>query len=64
MDKYLGISYLKNGEPDWTPKQLQEWKHKECSKGNHLFDEVLGITAHYLYCDACGFSKDIKSDSL
>jgi hypothetical protein len=59
METYLGISYLKDGEPDWSQEQLDAWKDQECIKGNHLWDEVLSVDRHYLYCDACGETKDI-----
>jgi hypothetical protein len=54
MDDYLGKSYQKDGTPFWTKKELMKWYRKECPKGHHLWDEVLGIEKHYLFCDACG----------
>ena len=50
MKNYKGYSY---------PKILQNrliwwlWKKFQCSKGNHLWDEVISNDEHYLYCDAC-----------
>lgn len=61
MDDYLGISYLKDGEEDWTEEELNKWKETECLKENHLWDEVLSVKYHYLYCDACGKTKSINS---
>ena len=60
MDKYLGISYLKDGEQEWTKEELEVWKQANCPKGEHLWDEVLSTERHYLYCDACGKTREIK----
>ena len=59
MDNYLGISYLNDGNPELTEEQLENWKNTECPKGNHLWDEVLSIENHYLFCDACEKTKAI-----
>ena len=56
MDEYLGKSY--QGDVSWTYAQLSRWRKTKCPEGAHLFDEVLSITSHYLYCDACGYSTD------
>jgi hypothetical protein len=64
LDKYLGISYLKDGEQEWTDEALLQWREENCPKGNHLYDEVLSTDKHYLYCDACGNSVLIDCDGL
>lgn len=56
-NKYKGYTY---------PKILQNnfifsiWKNFFCVKGWHLWDEVLSIQDHYLHCDACEQTIDIK----
>jgi hypothetical protein len=62
MDRYLGISYLSDNEPEWTDEQLQNWLENECPKGEHLWDEVLSVDKHYLFCDACGEMRLISSE--
>lgn len=52
MDNYLGKSYLIDGEI-WSDFDLTLWKKHKCSLGEHLFDEVLSLDRHYLFCDAC-----------
>lgn len=60
MDFYLGISYLEDGEDEWTDAELQDWKDAHCPKGNHLWDEVWSTDRHYLFCDACGLMLHIS----
>ena len=72
--KYQGITYLKDGEREWTREELKRWKENKCLDGDHLFDEVWSVDSHYLYCDACHYclsieqhlgiikSKDIKDE--
>lgn len=56
MDEYFGISYLADGEDEWTFEQLEDWRLNNCPNGVHLFDEVLSVDSHYLHCDACGYN--------
>ena len=49
--EYHGITYPEKWNKE---KKLKQWRRKRCWKGHHLFDEVVSIGKHYLYCDACG----------
>lgn len=62
LDTYLGISYLKDGEEEWTDEALLLWAENNCSKGNHLYDEVVTVNSHYLSCDACGNTVQLNWD--
>ena len=62
VHKWKGITYLKPGEPEWSDEKFAEWKKNECSKGNHLWDEVWSTDRHYLFCDACEISQTIEPE--
>jgi len=67
MDKYLNKSYYIDGEI-WTEEDFSAWANINCKKGKHLFDEVLSVSSHYLYCDACekvdyNFHQEVKKIS-
>lgn len=55
--KYIGISYPRIFDNRFTHKL---WKKFLCKRHWHLFDEVLSLTGHYLYCDACEFEIFIE----
>jgi len=38
------------------------WRKMFCVNGFHLFDEVWSAADHYLYCDACDLSIDVKGE--
>jgi hypothetical protein len=59
--KYMGITHFTFW--GWLPEWVYSlWKILFCSNEMHLFDEVLSSDDdHYLYCDACGLSVEIKS---
>ena len=57
---YFGITH---GVPDkliMDESFCLRWKKERCSKGIHLFDEVLSDD-HYLSCDVCNLVVNIKS---
>lgn len=63
LPDYLGKSYHKDNTPFWTKTQLNRWKKLMCKNGRHLWDEVVGIQSHYLFCDGCGaMSYDLTID--
>jgi hypothetical protein len=52
MDAYLGKSYW-NEDEIWSDEDFSAWKELNCKNGKHLFDEVVSLNNHYLFCDAC-----------
>lgn len=51
--KYHNISYPKILDNEQSHKLF---KDIFCTQGFHLFDEVLSMDSHTLYCDACGLT--------
>ena len=58
---YHGITH---GVPDkliMDESFCLQWKKNNCSRGIHLWDEVLSDSDHYLSCDICNLIVNIKN---
>ena len=56
INKYIGITHPLSGEglsDEQYSLILEAWKSTNCPNGIHLWDEVLSIEEHVLFCDAC-----------
>ena len=47
--------------PDWF---YSWWKDHRCTKSHHLFDEVLSISEHCIFCDACGLTVELGKEYM
>ena len=56
MNRYIGYTHL----IPCNKIILLIWKKIFCKRGWHLWDEVSSVDDHYLYCDACETTVNIK----
>ena len=59
MDKWLGITYpsIFGNAFVWAI-----WARLFCRRGWHLWDEVLSIESHSLFCDACELDLEVAEE--
>jgi hypothetical protein len=62
--KGLSMNYENYTYPKFLQNRLAHWLWKKlfCRMGWHLWDEVLSLDYHYLYCDACEKEQDLPTE--